>query len=117
MKNILPITTKYDIIETKRMIFYQYSNRLELNPIAPFGQHILEIWHCILGVTEVPRTGSRIRLRPLSVTLVVTHSYLEDWLTQFLIAERWTNAVIPFPGSRPRKYSMFLEKKLSFRLK
>ena len=28
-----------------------------------------------------------------------------------LIAERWTNAVIPFPGSRPRKYSMFMEKK------
>ena len=42
----------------------------------------------------------------VSGTLVVTHSYLEDWLAQFLITERWTNAVIPFPVSSPRKYSM-----------
>ena len=78
--------------------------------MEPFGQQILEIWHCVLGVTEVPCIVLWIRLRPLSGTLVVAHSNLEDWLAQFLIAERWTNAVIPFPGSRPRIYSMFMEK-------
>ena len=82
--------------------------------MEPFGQQILEIWHCVLGVTEVPCIVLWIRLRPLSGTLVVTHSYLEDWLAQCLIAERWTNAVIPF---QDQEYILCLWKKTSFSLK
>ena len=59
-------------------------------------------------MTEVPREYWVTDSTPafVSGTLVVTHSYLEDWLVQFLITEWWINVVIPYPVSSPRKYSM-----------